>query len=418
MKFLFWLIVALLAVVGWGKMDVWIAPWLHFALGGGGIGAFRILVVGYLAARVATRDFGLRFGWLRDPIVLLYLLAALSPLWAYANPGWPVRSHDTGDLLSVILPGLVAYLSVRWLLDRGFDRYGFALLRALVVAMTLVALQILVSAPGTLLDFSQVDSFYEHHTHVAMRMVMAIPLTIGFMMHDRRHKPFYVALLVLQIVGLTISNSRIGWIALGVVGLYGAFYAGTPRMRRWFVFALVLGIGLAFSHPQVRANFLTLLNLTHEENFRRRVVVYSTDLELIARRPILGIGFSSRTFLYTGRWIEGETWEYDHPHDLYLQMGVYLGLVGMALFAWVCFAVARAMRAIGRRGPPSMVSGMRGALVAFLVMNVAETALSSERVAFMLAVLLAIIMSWARAGRASGEETVPDRVATPCEATT
>lgn len=402
---LYWLFVVLLGIVGWGKLDVWLAPWFHFSVGGGASGAFRLLLAGYVVARVSARDVRLRGDWLLDPLVLLYLLAAVSPLWTWAEPEWPVRSHDTGDVLGVVLPGLTAYLVSRYLLDRDFETYGLGLLRALTVALSLVALQILVSAPSTLLDFSQVDSFYEHHTHVAMRMVMAIPLTIGLLMFDRRGggegtvRPAYVALLVLQIVGLTIANSRIGWIALGAVGAYGVAFGVSSKMRRWFAFALLMMLALAFTHPKVRANFLSVFNMRNEENYQRRLVIYSTDLKLIARHPLAGLGFSSRTFLYAGRALEGEWWEYDHPHDLFLQVVVYLGVPGFVLLVWVIVALGRAVVFLGRRAPPNyapLVSAVRGALLGLVVMNVAETALSSERVAFMLPVLLAFVTSWAR----------------------
>lgn len=407
-RFLFWLLVVLTCIVGWGKLDVWLASWLHFSIGGGGSGAFRVLLVGYVATRLVSRDAAWTFEWARDPFIWLYLLAAVSPLWVYADPAWPshwpAHSHDTTDVLTVVLPGLTAYLTTRYLLDRNFSCAGFPLLRALIVALTLVTLQILVTSPSTLLDFSQVDSMYEHHTHVAMRMVMAIPITIAFLMFDRgvaregRLRALDLALLVLQIVGLTIANSRIGWLALAAVGVYGIVYGTTPRMRRWFLFALLLMCVLALLHPKVRGNFFTLFHITQEENYQRRLVVYGTDVKLIERHPLLGIGFSSQNFLYRGRALEGETWEYDHPHDLFLQFAVYLGLPGVLLLGWVLLTLGRAMIALGRGAPASaapLVSGLRGALLGLLVMNVAETALSSERVAFMLAVLLGIITAWA-----------------------
>ena len=69
------------------------------------------------------------------------------------------------------------------------------------------------------------------------------------------------------------------------------------------------------------------------------------------------------------------------------------------LLLWALFTVWRAVSQVCRRGPPavlSVASGLRGGLLGILVMNVAETALSSERLAFMLPMLLAATIAWGR----------------------
>lgn len=406
---LFVAVAVLLLIIGWGKLELNLR-WIHLSVGGSAEGAFRLLTVAYLAARLYARSIRLSFDWLRDPFVALFVVAALSPIWNV--------HHDTHQILGTVLPALMSYLAVRWIMREGFEPYGPGLLRCWTVSLTLVSAQILVYTPRVLLTFEQTDSLFEHHTHVAMRMALALPLTVGLMLVDlgrtaQRSNPStsggrrrtlvrvgYPLLLVLQVIGITVAGSRIGWLALGAVALYGMLAGSSPRMRRIYLIAVLGVVTLSLAFPKVRTNFSTLLHLTQEDNFKRRIVIYTTDLTLIEQHPLLGLGFSSTTFTQSGQALVGHDFQYLHPHDLFLQVPVYLGIPGVICFVWLLVALYRAMHALGRAAPSvytPILAGMRGSLVGLVVMNIAETALSSERIAYMAPVLLAVIFSWAQA---------------------
>lgn len=429
-RVLFTVLGALLCVAGWGKLEINLGTWLHVSLGGSASGVFRLLLLTYLATRIAARDIDLRrTGWLREPFVWLCLVAIASPLWNDPDPAWPVRRHDTAQIFSLILPALIVYSSTRYLLDQGFHVFSLPLLRILDVALTLVSAQVLVSAPTVLTDLHQVDSSYEHHTHIAMRMVMAMPITLGLLFSDRRRaeeegqaasgpgrQALYLLLLALQAIGLMIAHSRIGFIAFAVVMAHGALNATSARLRRAMVVAS-LGLALAaLAVPQVRASVSSLLHLRTEENYQRRVVIYQTNLALMARHPWLGLGFSSRTFLYAGRALEGETFEYEHPHNLYMQIPVYLGLPGTACLVALLISIGAATRRLRERvadDQAPLLLGLRGALVGLAVMNLAETVLSSERLTFMVPVLIAFVMSWSRLVSATPQASTGDQTSSP-----
>lgn len=396
-RFLLGVLLALILIVGWGRIQI-TGGLLHFSIGGSTGAICRLLILAYVGTRLATAMWrlNLSFPCRSDPLVWFFGVGTVSVAWN--------AHHDLTQIERVVLPAFVAYVTARYLLDRDFEGVAPLLLRALVAALTLVVPHLLIQNPTELLHFSQLDAPEEHHTHIAMRMVIAMPLTIAFLQIDRRWRPFWAGTLLLQVLGLTIANSRIGWMALAAIAVHGLFFSRAAAMRRSFIAAATLVLVLAFAFPAVRRNFTTLGTLTSEENYLRRVVIYRTDLSLIASHPLLGLGFSSRTFTEAGRALEPGFY-YEHPHDLVLQVLVYLGLPGLITFAWVVVGTWQAVRGMRTAGVPiPLAQGISGAFVGFCVMNVAESALSSERVAFMVAGLLALVLHRRRGVQGVGGE--------------
>jgi O-antigen ligase len=82
-----------------------------------------------------------------------------------------------------------------------------------------------------------------------------------------------------------------------------------------------------------------------------RLEFYRRSLDLILQRPIAGYGVGSvRTEfeLFAEHSTGGRAAMASNPHNEFLLMGVQIGLVGIALFAWLLYAVYREARHLAR----------------------------------------------------------------------
>jgi O-antigen ligase len=182
---------------------------------------------------------------------------------------------------------------------------------------------------------------------------IVIPLTVGRMLLARRRRP-YVLLLIGQAVCLALTQARGAWIGLGaavVVGLVA--WALATRDRRPALAALLLLL--------LAAALIALLNLpdgpltalarvpgldrlaalarTDEGSTAARLTIWRATLDLVAARPWLGYGpetmrpVFARIFPPQLVYYQGRHTAVDRAHNLWLDLGMSIGLAGIAAFA-------------------------------------------------------------------------------------
>jgi putative inorganic carbon (HCO3(-)) transporter len=183
-------------------------------------------------------------------------------------------------------------------------------------------------------------------------LVIVIPLTVGRTMLARRRWS-YVLLLIGQATCLTLTQARGAWIGLGTAVVAGLLaWALATRDRRPALIALLLLI--------LAAAFVMLLNLpegpltalahipgldrvaalvhTGEGSTAARLTVWRTTLPLIAARPWLGYGpetmrpVFARVFPPQLVYYQGRHTHVDRAHNLWLDLGMSSGLVGIVAF--------------------------------------------------------------------------------------
>jgi O-antigen ligase len=225
--------------------------------------------------------------------------------------------------------------------------------------------------------------FSTHITLVAPLLAMAAwPRPVGLGCRGA-----VVALLAagLLLAGLATEN-RMLWVALavGAIVAFAVFHTVTPhgekraRMRHALLGSLaVIAIAITASAQYKAARYYPgAKTLAESIASDQRPRVWATAARLFAEKPLIGYGF--------GREIVGDAIEESvserhsqarlrHGHNVFLDVGLQLGVVGLAIFATLIATLAIAFARVRGQpgGAPITITGL-SLLAAFIVKNLTD----------------------------------------------
>lgn len=214
-------------------------------------------------------------------------------------------------------------------------------LSALVMAVALQALGFRVS--GRLSGLGSFDP-----NDLAAVMALCLPFAMGLVVRGP-HLWRLVGLAAAAVFAGTAmaTSSRGGAIALAVASL--VFVLGFPGWKR-FALLIVVGIGAAVSWtvapPDFKERILSMQNIEEDYNytaFSGRKQVWARARLYIVENPVMGVGmnnFPIREGQYC-KEVLGRGCKWSATHNTYLQVGSELGLVGLGIFGFLLFTMAR-----------------------------------------------------------------------------
>ena len=144
-------------------------------------------------------------------------------------------------------------------------------------------------------------------------------------------KAAHLAITLLVVHGVFLSNSRGGMLALLVTGLV-AFLLLPKRPLYYVLFGLILLFGLRLAGEEVRGRFLTVFSREGERDgslvARGNLLGYALDS--VGKRPLMGVG--------PNHWNRTAKSDYGIPdgkatevHNTWVQVAAEMGLPGAAL---------------------------------------------------------------------------------------
>lgn len=267
------------------------------------------------------------------------------------------------------------------------EKYRRNLLRLFVGVICYLALIMLVqeSVNNDFINYvfsSRRATVFNQFNHFGYMLCMALITLAGLFLYDRQAKKWlrwiYFAGAVYLAYALVI-NDTFGALLATIVTLPAvmAFYVHSGRKLEWRIVALVLALillaGLCFfalssGRNELIKNFAQLEKdlvkiLTHAADAgsagTNRFRLWQETLDIIKKNPILGVGPAGlvRDNVLTDNLL---------PHNAYLQIAVYTGIVGLLLYlaALLCLAKDRWRRI--RHLDPMVLTAAGGAL-AYLV---------------------------------------------------
>jgi O-antigen ligase len=190
-------------------------------------------------------------------------------------------------------------------------------------------------------NVGRVAGVYYSPTHLALYLERVWPLAMvlasyGGLQHVRKHWRWLAwGSVVVLTVGLYLSYSRAAWllalpVALAVVGV------SYRRRLRWATVAVaVLGVGLAAVSVLVGRG-TPPSGLVDEI----RVPLWESTVAAIEDHRWTGVGLDGFRFVYP-RYMQREAWTEPllyHPHNMWLDAAVRLGIPGLALFGLLVVA--------------------------------------------------------------------------------
>ncbi len=243
----------------------------------------------------------------------------------------------------------------------------------------------LFNLPGVYERFPRLVPDLIHPNVLAGALVLIIPIGISMLL-----KPGWSYLssggvwisrlvlgliLVLMLAITALTQSRGAYTALAV----GMLLLVTMVNRRFLILSLVAGLGLALAMQRVGMETLADLLLATDAmgGWAGRQEVWSRAIVVIQNLPYTGIGlgtFGKVVPVMYPYFLAGPDADIPHAHNLFLQVGVDLGLPGLvafaALFGSSLMAAWKAYRAYGARkeaGPQGLALGL---LVSLLIMGI------------------------------------------------
>ena len=307
------------------------------------------------------RDPVRRIGRIRSPILFCALAMSLLAALGIPTSLWP--SNSATFLLTGFLPNL-ALMVLLAASVRGTRDLRWIVLASVLGAIVHSLYVFLTFGVGS--DGRMNDLIYYDANDLALVLVCTIAFTIFlFVSGGWRVRLLAVAAAVLLMVTLVKTGSRGGFVGLVAVLLYVLLrYRAIPRRIRFLVVVGGAGMLSLVASDAYWASIRTLGDPRQDYNWSGRATsgrmeVWSRGLGYLAAHPVLGVGLrnfptaegtlseESRT-----RAERGAGFKWSAAHNSFLEVGVELGVIALALFIGMIVA---ALHALGRiRSAPLM----------------------------------------------------------------
>ncbi|MBR8831815.1 MAG: hypothetical protein N5P05_002322 [Chroococcopsis gigantea SAG 12.99] len=336
----------------------------------GGLGLF-VACIGI--CRLHWRDI------FRNPLV--WGLGVLT-LWLLTITVLSPRPIDSALGIMNFMPFFFMFMNISWAIDRPSQ------LRRLAWLLVIPSLVVVVMGWGQLfLGWSKpqflnylvlwplvphgnppgrMSSVFMYANILGAYLLTVFILNLGLWIDTYRRKElqkgqlgFLTLSLIMNAIGLYLTNSRNAWVLAFLACLCFAFYLGWRTLVGVFVF---LGVSVMVSAwgpsplKEILRRFIprSIWARLSDEMFQNRplatlrVTQWQFTLDMTRRHPLTGWGLRSFTPMYQQSWGE---W-LGHPHSLYLMLMAETGITGLLLFsAWVGWIYVRAIALLRRLQP-------------------------------------------------------------------
>jgi len=231
--------------------------------------------------------------------------------------------------------------------------------------------------PALVHDIDDAQSFNPRIMGMALATIFPIPLSVLLFGEDRIHRGLSgVAVLGMGIV-LTLTQSLPAMAGTSVALL---FLAGWRVQRILFAVPLVIGIlilGCLTYGPTRIGNMLLSLDNPFGIGVVLRLDMWGQALAMIRDMPYTGIGLNTfpvvQSNFYPGFLLGPEP----HAHNLFLQVALDTGLLGLAAFLWLMISCGssalEAYRLHPDKGERALVVGVAAGLLSHFVMGTVDT---------------------------------------------
>jgi hypothetical protein len=232
-----------------------------------------------------------------------------------------------------------------------------------------------------------------------VRSVLDRGLHFGLSLYSGRTRLAYglAALPVLAALVLTLSK---GALLLGLpAALLALGLAQRKRRATWVAVGAVVVLALLVAPFAATERFRSVLNLRGGTAFYR-LKLWRATLSMLADRPFTGVGMDNFLYAYRSRYVLPSAWgelDLSHPHNLILDAWTRLGLPGLAVVGWLCYAFFRAAYrqlqiTVGSRY--ALQLGLFAAWAGALAHGMVDQALFLPDLAFVFALMAAMVHPW------------------------
>lgn len=170
---------------------------------------------------------------------------------------------------------------------------------------------------------------------LAVVIFSIIPFLYFYSVLSWKNKAALIILLPPLLYAMALTGSRSGLIGLGVA-LMGIVYKSSRKVI--IIPLIVLGAIFLFVNlsPDQQDRYLSLINpdTKHGSTVHTRITGIKDNFELFIKRPVFGFGLGTAQ---EANYNYGTSVQ--PPHNLYLDVGIQLGLVGVIIFIFFMKAI-------------------------------------------------------------------------------
>ena len=209
--------------------------------------------------------------------------------------------------------------------------------------------------------------------------------------------------MILLIIGIIFSYSRGAWIA-GVVALLGVICCKYKKMI-WILLGSFILLGI-FSPPLVSQRMKSIFDV-NEINVHSRIHLWQQSIGIVKKHLLMGTGLGTFTQAYHEEYpntvpLKGEASRLiRHAHNLYLQILVETGILGLGICLLLIFiGLIRGIRKIlqisGDNQGKAIIYGSFLSIICFLVYSLFDCTLSWQFIGDSFSHINLILLSfWA-----------------------
>lgn len=223
----------------------------------------------------------------------------------------------------------------------------------------------------------RIFSFFDNPNTFAQVLVMMLALNLGLIFASRTiwGKLASLVTFCFGLVGIAMTYSRASWI-----GLVAAVFLFVLIAERRLIPVLVVGIIalLPFLPASIYNRILTIFNPS-DSSTSSRLPIYSVGLQIWETSPVIGIGLGSELsakLAHNSGWYH-QRFKFPHYHNIYLQLGVELGILGVGSYVAGFIASSKeTLRAVTAPGTDRslrcMIAGCFSGLAGVMVCGLAD----------------------------------------------
>ncbi|MBN1356681.1 O-antigen ligase family protein [bacterium] len=325
--------------------------------------------------------------------------------------------YSIETLMSEFLKCLVIFYLVT--ANMNSQRYVNRLLITMLISLSIASVVGLFGyLEGSLIKSTRAISYFGSFGRAAFFTSMLFPIALGrFMVIRGWWKAVLLGVVMaVSIAFMLMTLSRGSWIST----LTALFLLTAVKDRRMFVILMIVIFIIPWFLPaQIldRAQSMFLIrDFQDNTTFGDRAWLWQSAMDMIRERPILGAGYGSRIFFriypdYIYSRSSGIVFE--NAHNLYMQMTVELGLLGLSAFGVILITAGVTIFRLIRKHPgpeyEGHLLGIMGSLTVFVMYSLTTYRYENE-IALLFWYLLACIAGLHRLIIPGSGETEPGRI--------
>lgn len=329
------------------------------------------------------------------PFLCFLLFALASTAWAF---DWENTAHD-------VYRHLLRHMVLYFMLISFFIRkeHLLALVWSIIASTTLLALVALIDSYIILASPLSYRINFEDigNNQIAQYCLLGALLSLCYLLVAKKwyQKTVLIICFFITISAVILSYSRACLLALGVTCLFCILAASKVKKTLIVVSLLILAVSISifnlspFYHERAQAS-------TNE-----RIKIYATAYEMIKERPVSGFGYGMEAFkqnFFKFNKLNPQNLvspiDYSHPHNVFLDITIRLGLIGLVLFCWILFRVFKMGGELifSSRDPfyRHWGIGITACLIAFLTAGLFGNILNSRNAVVLYTIMAMITILW------------------------